>query len=160
MIRYNYSVNPLAAALDELINLNHSLTARSDRAAAQDAAAAEGAHTVEIAPPSRILEGKEGFAIQLELPGVAESAIKLTVAELVLKLEATRTLEPVAGYEAEGAKPVTTVFRAEYRLPRNVAAEKIQCTYQNGLLTICVPKCTESRPRTIPVNVVGATPAA
>ena len=45
------------------------------------------------------------------------------------------------------------VFERSFGLPSTVDPEKIQAAYQNGILTVTVPKAERARPREISIKV-------
>jgi HSP20 family protein len=47
---------------------------------------------------------------------------------------------------------VTGHFSRQLTLPREVDADNIEATYDNGILTLHVPKTPEAQPRHIPVK--------
>ena len=44
------------------------------------------------------------------------------------------------------------MFERSFALPTTVDSEKVSATFQNGILTITVPKAERARPREIPVQ--------
>jgi HSP20 family protein len=44
-------------------------------------------------------------------------------------------------------------FQRTFSLPTPVSADKITAAYQDGVLTVVLPKAEEARPKQIPVNV-------
>ncbi|NLF99561.1 MAG: Hsp20/alpha crystallin family protein, partial [Lentisphaerae bacterium] len=53
---------------------------------------------VELTPASRVLEGEEAYTLTVELPGVSEKEIELTLENRVLSITAENTLETFKDY--------------------------------------------------------------
>lgn len=104
-------------------------------------------------PACDIFEDKESIKIVVELPGVKPEDVKLSLENDLLtirgekKQEAEERTERVHRYERSYG-----VFERSFVLPSTVDGEKITADYQNGVLTIVVPKAEKARTREIPVR--------
>ncbi len=105
-------------------------------------------------PACDVFEGKDAVKIVAELPGVRPEDVKLSLEHNVLtirgekKQEAEEQSERVHRYERSyGA------FERSFALPSTVDPEKIHAGYQNGVLTVTVPKAERARPREISIQV-------
>ena len=91
--------------------------------------------------------------IVAELPGVKPEDVKLSLENNLLtirgekKQEAEERNERVHRYERSYG-----TFERSFVLPSTVDGEKISADYQNGVLTVVVPKAERARPREIPVR--------
>jgi HSP20 family protein len=104
-------------------------------------------------PACDVFEDKDAVKIVAELPGVKPEEVKLSLENNLLtirgekKQEAEERSERVHRYERSyGA------FERGFVLPSTVDGDKISAQYQNGVLTILVPKAERARPREIPVR--------
>jgi HSP20 family protein len=104
-------------------------------------------------PACDVFEDKEAVKIVAELPGVKPEDVKLSLENNLLtirgekKQEAEERSERVHRYERSyGA------FERGFVLPSTVDGDKISAEYQNGILTVIVPKVERARPREIPVR--------
>lgn len=104
-------------------------------------------------PACDVLEDKDSVKFLLELPGVTADDVKLSLENDVLtirgekKQQAEEGTERVHRYERSyGA------FERSFALPSTIDAEKVTATFQNGILTVTVPKAERARPREIPVQ--------
>ena len=103
--------------------------------------------------PVNVYEDGEKYYLHMLAPGVDPQAVEITVANGVLSV-AGRT-QPLA---QEGWRPVwqefgPTEFRRQLRLPIEFDAGQIQATYENGVLTLTVPKAEHTKPKQIKVQV-------
>jgi len=103
-----------------------------------------------------VLEQGDNFIVVASLPGVNPDEIDVAVEENVLTLRAERKPE-AAGEESRylvRERPVGSFFRA-LRLPATVDTDKIESYYENGVLTITLPKAEEKKKKQIQVKVGG-----
>ena len=105
-------------------------------------------------PPVDILEQADGIRITAEIPGVNPADVEISVEDNVLTIQgakqqaAEEKTERVHRYErAYGA------FERTFTLPSTVDASNIKATYDNGVLTVTLPKVERAKPRQIQVEV-------
>jgi HSP20 family protein len=112
-----------------------------------------GSITSSWYPACDVFEDKDAVKIVAELPGVKAEDVKLSLESNVLtirgekKQEAEERSERVHRYERSYG-----TFERAFVLPSTVDGDKISAQYQNGVLTILVPKAERARPREIPVQ--------
>ena len=111
------------------------------RAAYSDAACAAGPRQF----PVDLYEDKDNAYVRAELPGVARDAIGVDVVNGALTIQATRK---VAASESESVS-----FSRTVKLADDVDAEKVSAAYENGVLTVTLPKREEAKPRKVTVAV-------
>jgi HSP20 family protein len=94
------------------------------------------------------------FQVVVDLPGLDPKAIQISVQEGTLAIQSERKLaEPAADATVHRSeRPAGTFFRS-FALPSSVDATKVEAKYENGVLTVVLPKREEAKPRTIQVNV-------
>jgi HSP20 family protein len=149
------TVRPLSPALDRMFSLNREL----DRAFGD--AMTNGAGRVWH-PATDVIEQANGYLIALELPGVQPDATEVIFEQNVLTVRGTKTptVQPTEDAELRiyTAERVSGAFERSFRLPEHVDGNAIQATFQNGVLTISIPKKPASQPRKIAINA-GEQPA-
>ena len=104
------------------------------------------------APEYRVSQGENGYALTVDLPGVAKDAVEISVEKRVLSVKATR-----ADVAADLGKRIHGEFQAEgyelaLRLGRDVDASNVQAKYTDGVLTLELSKAAEAQARKIAVN--------
>lgn len=97
--------------------------------------------------PVDVLEDKDNAYVRAELPGVNRADIGVEVVDGYLNLTATRKIKNGEGSEESFAHSRSVA------LPENVNAEKVSASYENGILTVTLPKKEESKPKKIAVTV-------
>jgi HSP20 family protein len=96
--------------------------------------------------PVDVYEDKDNAFVRAELPGVDRAAIGVEVADGYLNLSATRK-------NADGESEESLALSRSIVLPENVDAEKVSAAYENGVLTVTLPKKEEAKPKRIAVSV-------
>ena len=92
--------------------------------------------------PVDLYEDKDNLYVRAELPGVTREAINVEMVEDYLNLTASRK----AGEETFNlARSIT--------IPETVQADKVSASYENGVLTVTLPKQEQVKPRKITVSV-------
>jgi HSP20 family protein len=101
-----------------------------------------------------VFEDKESVKIVAELPGVKPEDVKLSLENNLLtirgekKQQAEEQSERVHRYERSYG-----TFERTFALPSTVDPERIEASYESGLLTVTLPKAERARPREIQVRV-------
>jgi len=106
------------------------------------------------APAVDILEtaGKD-VVVKVELPDVKRDDIKITFENDVLSIEGQRTFtEAAEGERHHRIERRYGAFRRSFTLPASVDAARVAATYQDGMLTVTLPRREEARPRQIQIN--------
>ncbi len=102
--------------------------------------------------PADITEDGDNFHLSLELPGVAKDNVKIWVEDNVLYIDGEKK-DNIADKDVRGlSERRFGKFEKSFRLPRLVDVGKIEADFQNGILTITVPKSAEAKPRDIQIN--------
>ncbi len=107
---------------------------------------------VELTPASRVLEGAEAYTLTVELPGVSEKEIELTLENRVLSITAENTLETFKDYALVLHELPEVRYRAAFDLPEHVDTAGIKAANKNGLLILTLPKREEVKPRRIAIT--------
>ena len=106
---------------------------------------------VELTPASRVLEGEEAYTLTVELPGVSEKEIELTLENRVLSITAENRLETFKDYALVLHELPEVRYRAAFDLPEHVDTAGIKAANKNGLLILTLPKREEVKPRRIAI---------
>src|SRR5262245_43263731 len=106
------------------------------------------------APPIDVYETRDQLVIAVELPGVREKDIHLSMAGDVLSLRGQRGI--AAELREENYHRIerwSGTFERHVQLPIPVQAEKIRASYRDGVLEVRLPKLEEVKPREIKIEV-------
>jgi HSP20 family protein len=113
-----------------------------------------GEFTTAWTPVVDIFEEPEVLRIVAEIPGVKPEDMKISVEGNVLTIAGTK--EQVAEEKAERVHRYERTygsFERSFTLPSSVDPGAIKATYENGLLTLVLPKLEKAKPRTIKVEL-------
>jgi HSP20 family protein len=107
-------------------------------------------------PAIDVVEKKDAYLMYAELPGVDLSQIDISFEQNVLTIRGTKRPSIEAADEGElrvyAAERVSGAFERAIRLPEFVDGEHIGATFNNGLLTVSVPKARAAQPRRIEIK--------
>ena len=109
-------------------------------------------------PSVDISESKEGYVLEVELPGLSEK-------EVDVKIEDNKLLISSIVKDTEGKDSAKTeenhyllrerrefAFTRSFILPKDANAEAITGSFSNGVLTISIEKSPEKQPRSIKIK--------
>ncbi|HZS14241.1 MAG TPA: Hsp20/alpha crystallin family protein [Candidatus Dormibacteraeota bacterium] len=103
--------------------------------------------------PIDIRQTEEAFVLEASVPGFAPEDVEVTVDQNVLTVQGSRKQE---SEEARGGwirrERRTGSFHRQVVLPAEVRAEEITASFQNGVLTVTVPRAQKAQPKRIPVS--------
>lgn len=104
-------------------------------------------------PPVDIQETGDGYRLLAELPGLTKEDIQITLENNVLRLTGERKFERDVKKESfHRIERTYGTFSRAFALPQQVNPEGVQATFENGVLTITVPKAEQAKPRTIAIS--------
>lgn len=106
--------------------------------------------------PAEVLETEEGLTLRVDLPGVADADLQVTIENNVLTLRASRAVpadDKTARHLSERAYGAVT---RSFRLPSWADGGAASASLDRGVLTIALPRKAEARPRTIDVKVLSS----
>jgi HSP20 family protein len=96
--------------------------------------------------PVDLYNDKDNLYVRAELPGVARDAISVEIVNGYLSIQASRK-------EKSGEEETTASFSRLVSIPDDVQGDKVSASYENGILTVKLPKKEEAKPRKINVSV-------
>jgi HSP20 family protein len=106
------------------------------------------------APPVDVYETRDDLVVAVELPGVLEKDIHLSMTGDVLSLRGQRGIAAEAREENyHRIERWSGTFERHVQLPIPVQADRIRASYKDGVLEIRLPKLDEVKPREIKIEV-------
>ncbi len=119
----------------------------------QLASVAPGA-TGSWAPPLDLHEDEDRITVRLELAGVKKEDFDVSLTDDVLTISGERKSEEDRREgESFRSERVFGSFSRSVTLPSPVKAGEVNAAYEDGILTVTLPKAEEARPRKIEVKV-------
>jgi HSP20 family protein len=96
--------------------------------------------------------GKD-VVVKIELPDIKREDIKVTFENSVLTIEGERKFSTdVQREQYHRLERGYGAFRRSFTLPATVDSNKVNAAYQDGVLTITLPRREETRPKQIAIN--------
>ena len=105
-----------------------------------------GSNQTKAVPATNIRESAEAYFIELAIPGVAKDKVKIDLEEDTLTISAVteKEEEAVEGYKRREFN--YSSFSKVFTVPEAVDAEAIGANFENGVLTLTLPKLPEVQP--------------
>lgn len=104
-------------------------------------------------PAMDVHETKEAFVISIDLPGVDPDKVEVSVEDSTLMVRGERRFESETNEEDYiRIERRFGSFARSMSLPAGADPDKIEASFDRGVLTISVPKAEEVRPRKIAVK--------
>ena len=111
-------------------------------------------------PSTNIMETENEYKIELAAPGLAKDHFSINLDQNLLTIEAKNEVTKEENKEENAVKFVKrefnfTSFKRTFTLPDTVNANDINAQYENGVLSLVLPKKEEAKPlpaRTIAVQ--------
>ncbi|NQY32419.1 MAG: Hsp20/alpha crystallin family protein [Coraliomargarita sp.] len=97
-------------------------------------------------PAADLYEDEQNYYARLELPGVRKDQIDLQLENAVLTVSSAKS-----GKDGEGAESSSN-FQRSISVPDGIDFEKVSATYEDGVLTVTLPKEEVRKPRQISVS--------
>jgi HSP20 family protein len=113
------------------------------------------AGTQSWVPPMDVEDQDDLIRVSFEIPGVNRDDVTVTVENGVLTVAGEKRFERTSGDEKSGPYSVERRygrFERSLSLPQSVKTDNVSAHYENGVLTLELPKSAESRKRKIAID--------
>ena len=114
---------------------------------------AERARGSTTYPLVNVYDGLEDIVVTAELPGITKEKVNISFADGSLTIAGK--LEPLVNVKnmtAVRQERAVGAFEKNLRIQTKVLADKITAAFNNGILTITMPKAEEAKPKTITIE--------
>jgi HSP20 family protein len=101
-------------------------------------------------PALDVFENDENYVATVELPGFKSGDISIDLQDGVLTLSGERKVETEGAFRHE--RPAGK-FTRRVELPNRVDSQRVTAGYQDGILTVTLPKAEEGKPRKISISL-------
>ncbi|MBI4926322.1 MAG: Hsp20/alpha crystallin family protein [Anaerolineae bacterium] len=106
-----------------------------------------------VFPAMNAWTNEDGEIVTAEIPGIDPSAIEISVVNDVLTISGERALPELAeGERYHRRERMNGKFTRSIQLAFPVNVDKVDASYENGVLTIALPRAEADRPRKIAVK--------
>lgn len=104
-------------------------------------------------PALDVRETEDLFEVTVDLPGMAPDDVSVTFEAGVLTVSGTRQFSREETKETyHRIERSYGTFARQIKLPRTADTEKIEASFDKGVLSVTVPKAEVAKPRTIEVR--------
>lgn len=118
----------------------------------QQQPAQNGASRVEyLTPLANILETKDGYVLEAEMPGVNKDGLEISVENGELTIVGRRTTGETPGRELYRESRASD-YRRTFELDPSIDTAKVTAKIDQGVLTLQLPKAEAVKPRKIAVT--------
>jgi HSP20 family protein len=105
--------------------------------------------------PTEVVESAEELRFDIEVPGMRLEDIELTLENNVLTISGEKKFEQQEGRDESDYRLFERRygrFQRSFTVPPTVRGDQCDARYENGVLTVRLPKAEEARPRRIRVQ--------
>ncbi|HZD64950.1 MAG TPA: Hsp20/alpha crystallin family protein [Acidimicrobiales bacterium] len=92
------------------------------------------------------------FVVHFDLPGVDPEQVELTVERNTLMVRAERSWTPAEGDELVASERPQGVFSRQLLLGEGLDTDRIEASYDAGVLTLTIPVAEKAKPRRVSVT--------
>lgn len=103
-------------------------------------------------PELNVYETEKEFEITVALPGMTKDDINISMEDHTLTISGERRIEEESGKKYHRIESRFGEFERRLPLPDIIDEDNIKATYENGVLTVTVPKLKEKAGRKIEVS--------
>lgn len=107
--------------------------------------------TQYLVPAANIVENKDGFILQAEMPGVSKAGLEITVENNELAIVGHRS-EPDFKGELVYRESRPLGYRRVFEIDPSIDASRVSARIDQGVLTLHLPKAESVKPRKINVT--------
>ncbi len=112
----------------------------------------EGLGEGMFAPAVDVKEDADAYTVHLEVPGVAQDDLHLSLQDNVLTIRGSKEQQEESEGRYRRVERSYGSFARTLSLPRNVDASSVAANLEDGVLEVRLPKREESKPRQINVG--------
>ena len=107
----------------------------------------------EAQPPIDMFQSPSEVVVKATLPGVKPDDVEITITGDTLTIKgATKATEEVKRDDYLYHEHRYGAFSRSVTLPSALQSEKAEATFENGILTLTIPRAEEMKPKTIKVK--------
>ncbi len=106
-----------------------------------------------VFPPMNVTQDDDNFYVRAEVPGISPKDLSISALRNRVSIAGKREIPSEGGRVSYHRKErAEGEFSRTLTLPSEVAVDKVEATYSDGILTLTLPKAEEAKPRQIAVK--------
>jgi HSP20 family protein len=106
---------------------------------------------------SNLYETTDGFVLQLPLSGAKPEDIDITIQQNTVSLKWATTISVPENATTHWSSFTQDQHQQSFTLPASINADQVEATYENGVLTLALPKAEHAKARQVKIQT--KTPA-
>lgn len=114
-------------------------------------------HPETLVPPADILDDGDSYQLILELPGVRQEGITLSMEGQDLRIRATRERHDLQAKLVHDGRQAELAFERRFTVGSEIDRSRVTARLENGLLHVTLPRQATAKKRVIPVEVQEAS---
>ena len=109
--------------------------------------------TAQWVPAVDVYEDRDSVRIVAELPGVTPGDVKISIENqtLTIRGEKTQVVEE-KNDRVHRSERSYGFFERSFSLPNTVDVDKTEARFENGVLTVVIPRAEEAKPRIVEIK--------
>ena len=100
---------------------------------------------------SNLYETADGFVLQLPMPGGNPEDVEITTQQDTLNIKWATYVRVPEGATTHWSGFASNQYQQSFTLPAAINADQAEATYENGVLTLTLPKAEYARAHTVKV---------
>lgn len=96
-------------------------------------------------------ETPDGFVLQIPMPGVNPDAVEITAQQDTVNVKWETSVKVPENSTTHWSGFASGQYQQSFTLPAAINADKVDATYENGILTLNLPKAEHVKARTVKV---------
>jgi HSP20 family protein len=109
------------------------------------------------APRVDVRETKDEYIMDVDLPGLTENDVEISLQERVLSISSIKEAKKEEVKKENGVEYLirerrTAGFARRFTLPEDIDENKVDAAFKNGVLTVHIPRRPETQPRQIMIK--------
>lgn len=102
-------------------------------------------------PAVNIKEDEGGFEVEMSAPGLEKKDFKIELNNSVLTISSEKKVENETKEEQQFTRREFSYqsFSRSFTLPETAESEKIEAKYENGILSVKIPKKEDAKPKPV-----------
>lgn len=140
-------ITSFADPFDTLFNLQRALEARTASDWLQDQTTGQGPF-----PPINVFQRGDDILAIVELPGIDKTDLQIQAKENSIRISGKKAIDHPEGVSLHRRERVFGEFDRTLSLPVQLDPDGIKAEYQDGILTLFLPRSERDKPRTIKIG--------
>jgi HSP20 family protein len=101
---------------------------------------------------ANLYESPEGFILQIPMPGANPEAVEITAQQDTLTLKWETKVQPPQGATVHWNGFQSGQYQQAFTLPAPINADRAEASFEDGVLTLNLPKAEHVKARTVKVT--------